>query len=218
MFEDLIKIIPMSLGAAISPGILAVTLVILGGKRFSKRHTIALLFGLLVTGVITIFVGFNFGQALPEGMGENLTTSIINLILGIIFVILAIKILISKERKIKLKKEIKHENIKLAILGFILSATNFDALFLSFAAAKEVGGSADLNDLEKSILLIFILFCVALPITLPLFIYIIVPNAAARVLGKMNRFVIKYSKYIMFGLFMIFGVILLYQGIIYFLK
>jgi len=217
MFEDLIKIIPMSLASALSPGIFALALILLGSKKHPKMRILALFVGLAVIGIITIVVGFYFGQTLPDEEQANLTSSLIDLALGIIFVLFGIKILLSKERKIKeSKKQIKHENLKLAAAGFVIGATNFDAILLSFAAAKEVGSSENIDDPEKLILLLFILLCLTLPITIPLLVYIIIPNLASRVLSRINKVVLKYSKYIMFGLFIILGIMLIYQGAKYF--
>ncbi len=209
----------MSLASALSPGIFALALVLLGSKKHPKMRVIALFVGLAVIGIITIVIGFYFGQTLPDEEKANLTSSIVDLALGIIFIAFGIKILLSKERQIKeSEKSIKHENLKLAAAGFVIGATNFDAILLSFAAAKEVGSSANIDDPEKLILLLFILFCLTLPITVPFLVYLIIPDIASRILSRINKVVLKYSKYIMFGLFIILGIMLLYQGLSYFFK
>ena len=64
-------------------------------------RVLALFVGLAIIGIITVLVGFYFGQTLPDEEQANLTSSIIDLVLGIIFIAFGIKILLSKERQIK---------------------------------------------------------------------------------------------------------------------
>src|SRR4030066_421520 len=113
MISLLIKIIPLDLAATLSPGILALVIILLGSKNHPKAKTISLFFGILI------------------------------------------------------------------------AATNFDALFLCFAAAREVG-EAGINDFSKIILVIVNLIFYTLPLTLPLFIYLIMPDLAQRMLTKFN--------------------------------
>jgi len=216
MFQLLLKIIPLDLAATLSPGILAVTLVLLGGKIHSKIRTISFLSGLLIVGIIVAILGFALGKVAPSGIGQNLTISIIDLILGGFFIIFGIHLITSRERKIEISQEDDPKILKWIIAGLILSATNFDALFLSLTAAREVGLSA-INDLSKILLLVINLVFFALPILLPLFLYLIAPEFAQPFLEKINRFLIKYSRYLLFAMFIIFGTILIFRGIKYFI-
>src|SRR4030042_2935373 len=149
MFSTLIKIIPLDLAATLSPGILALVLIILGSKNHPKAHAFSLFLGALFTAVGIAILGYVLGNSIDTGFKQNTTESIADIILGLFFVIYGLKLFFSKERKISLKEE-QHELkiFKWLGVGIILTITNFDALFLSFTAAKEVGG-AEINDLAK---------------------------------------------------------------------
>ncbi len=216
MFSVLIKIIPLDLAATLSPGILALVLVILASKNHSKAHAISLFLGSLLVGIGITFIGFSLGNSLNEELKPSLIQSVVDLILGLGLILYGLKVFFSKERKINLsdgKQELKI--LKWFGLGFIISATNFDALFLSFTAAKEVG-TADIYDLTKIILLIVNLIFFTLPITLPVLLKTLFPKLAKPILEKIDQFVLRYGKYIVFGMFLIFGIVLLYQGIKFF--
>ena len=200
-----------------SPGIFAVALLLLGSKENKLSRVLAFLFGTLVIGIGIALLGYNLGDSFQHNGQQNLASSIIDLALGVLFLLYGIKIFFSKERKIKLfGGEEKHQILKWIIIGLAVSATNFDALFLSFTAAKEVG-AAKISDFQDLILIIVNILFFILPITLPLIVYFLFPHFAGNFLEKVNQFVFKYSRYIIFALFIIFGIYLFYHGLEYFL-
>lgn len=211
MLGLLAKIIPLDLAATLSPGIFALTMVLLGGKNHPKLRTLALLFGTALVGAGIALLGYSLGQVAPLGLKQNSTTAFVDLALGAFFVFFGLRIYFSSERKIKVGEE-RPQILKWIVIGIIISATNFDALFLSFAAAKEVGGS-EITGIVNLILLIINLLFFTLPITLPLFLVLILPRFANTVLQKINHFVLKYSRYIISALFIVFGIYFLYRAI-----
>jgi len=215
MFEILSKIIPLDLASTLSPGIFALTIILLGNKSYSMLRTLSMFFGTLLVGVGIALLGYFLGQAAPTGIKQNITSSVVDIILGSFFIIFGIKTLFLKERKIKFKEGQNPQIIKWFIVGLIISATNFDALFLSLTAAKEVGGT-EINILEQIILLVVNVLFFTLPTTLPLLLTIFLPRFAHSILTSINVFVLKYSKYIVCLLFIIFGIIFIYRGIKFF--
>lgn len=218
MLSLLIKVIPLDLASTLSPGIFALAVVILGGKWHSKARTSALFLGVLIVGIAVTVLGFSLGKNVAGNIGGTLSSAIVDLILGAVFIVFGIKSLFSKEREIKQPQtDPGYQIFKWLIIGIIISATNLDAVFLNFAAAKEVGGSIGIREITKVILLAVNVFFFTLPVTLPLFFYFIAPKTAKNILENINHFVLKYNKTIMFILFMIFGVLLTYRGLIYFI-
>lgn len=211
----LLKIIPLDLAATLSPGILALAIVLLGSKNYPKIKTLALFLGILVVGIIIAILGFTLGKNTTNNYQQTQLSAIVDLIVGIIFFILALNIIFSKERKRRIKDDDNPHIFKWLLIGIIIAATNLDALFLSFTAAKEVGES-NINDLMKTILLVINLFFFTLPITLPGFFYLLMPDLASRILTKINQFVLKYSRFVLAFIFIIFGILLLFKGIKFF--
>ena len=211
----LLKIIPLDLAATLSPGILALAIVLLGSKNYPKIKTLALFLGILVVGIIIAILGFTLGKNTTNNYQQTQLSAIVDLIVGIIFFILALNIIFSKERKRRIKDDDNPHIFKWLLIGIIIAATNLDALFLSFTADKEVGES-NINDLMKTILLVINLFFFTLPITLPGFFYLLMPDLASRILTKINQFVLKYSRFVLAFIFIIFGILLLFKGIKFF--
>lgn len=216
MWELLAKIIPLDLAATLSPGLLAVAILLLGGKFHPKARTFALFLGIAFVGIVISLLGFFLGKNAPDGHEPSVLSAVVDSILGIIFIIFGIKALAGKERKLHPQTEDKGVQwFKWLAIGVIASATNFDALFLNFTAAREVGG-ASVNDLNKFILLIVNVIFFSLPVLLPLVLYLTTPLAAQRLLSPVNHFVLKYSRYIICVLFLIFGLVLLFRSLSFF--
>lgn len=215
MISLLIKIIPLDLAAALSLGILALTIILLSSRNKPKGKTFSLLLGTLVIAIAIAVAGFFLGQAATPKVGPTLASAIVDSILGIVFILWGLRILSSKERKIKHQEGEGSEFFKWFTVGFIVSATNFDAVLLSFAAAKEVGNSA-MGVLAMVILLVINIFFFVLPTSLPMVIDLFFPKFAGRVLEKINRVVLKYSRYILFAMFLIFGIYFLSKGLSFF--
>jgi threonine/homoserine/homoserine lactone efflux protein len=218
MFSTLAKIIPLDLAVVLgSPGILAVVIIVLGSRNHPKAHVLSFLLGAFFTGIGITILGFVLGNSVHTEVKQTLTASIIDIVLGLFLVIYGLKIFFSPERKASPRKEEDALKIfKWFGIGLIVTVTNFDSLFLSFTASKEVGG-ADIHTLAKWILLIINLFFFVLPITTPLFLKLIFPKIAEPILAKINGFMVKYSRYIVFVMFIIFGIYLLYRGLHYFI-
>lgn len=217
MFATLIKIIPLDLAATLSPGILALTLILLGNKNYPKIRTLSLLVGTLIVAAAIIFAGLFLADATPAATGPTLISTIIDLILGLVFVYFGLKQIRSKDRKLNEHESAQgYQILRWLVIGILISATNFDAVLLSLAAAKEVGDAA-IDSISKIILMtINALFFVA-PTALPLILYLIFPRFAAKSLGKLNAVVFKYSRYILMIMFLIFGLYFLCRGIKYFI-
>jgi len=218
MLSTLIKIIPLDLAVILgSPGILALVIIVLASKNHPKAHIFSFLLGALFTGIGITILGFVLGNSIDTGIKQNLTESIIDIALGLFLIIYGLKIFFSPERKASPQKEEDAAKIfKWFAIGLIVTVTNFDSLFLSFTASKEVGG-ADIMTLAKWILLLVNIFFFTLPITSPLFLKLIFPKVSEPILAKINGFMIKYSRYIVFAMFIIFGVYLLYRGLKFFI-
>ncbi|MCL5407711.1 MAG: GAP family protein [Patescibacteria group bacterium] len=217
MLGLLAKIIPLDFAATLSPGIFALTVVLLGSKQNPKLRIISMLTGTLMVGIGIALLGYTIGQVATPDVKKTIVSALIDIILGSFFVFLGLKTFFSKEKKIEFKEDQKLHLFKWLIIGFIINVTNFDALFLSFTAAKEVGSSS-INNLDKIILLLVNVMFFILPITLPLFFSIVFPRFTNLILASINHFVLKYSKYIVCILFIIFGFLFLYRGIIFLLN
>jgi threonine/homoserine/homoserine lactone efflux protein len=215
MYSILIKIIPLDFAATLSPGILALAILLLGNKNKPFIKTLSLTLGILIVGILISVLGFYLGVALPTGVKENSLSAVVDILLGIFFIIFGIKVILEKEKKRHLQSSDNAQILKWIIVGVLVSITNFDAVFFIFTAAKEVGGAA-INNFTKIILLVVNNLFFILPVTFPVLFYLLFPRISQRVLEKLNSFLMRFGKYIVFALFMIFGIIFLVRGLKYF--
>lgn len=217
MVQVLLKILPLDIAATLSPGLFALALFLLGSTFKPKLRTFGFFLGTLIVGIGISLAGFFIGQAVSEGTGETLPSAIFDLVFGLVFVYFAVKSIISRDREIKTSsKEEKYPAMRWILLGIILSVTNFDALFLCLNAAKEVS-VAEISLGSQIFLIIINLIFFTSPITIPLIFYLIVPKTAEKILSKANNFVLKYARYLIFVIFVIFATILIYRGLKYFI-
>ena len=218
MIQLLAKI--LSLGVTImlaSPMVFPLSFLLLGKKVQPKMRTFFLFLGTLVVGVVMAAIGFFIGQVVEPGAGPTVVSAVIDLFLGALFVFFAVKSLASTEKKFKEVDESqpRHFLLRAFGIGAGLEALNFDALFLVITAAKEVS-TADVSSLDSLLLLVLIVFFFTAPVTIPLFLALIFPRAISGIFGRVNAFIMKYSKYILFAVFTVFAGLLLYNGIKFF--
>lgn len=216
MFQLLAKIIPLGFASALSPGILALVVYMMG-KKHARQRIFALFCASIVVVAVVIILGFLTGSNTAKLGVPTTASSIVDIIFGALFLYFALKELLHKERKLKESQEdLGPQFMKWFLIGCLINATNFDAVFLAFTSAKEIG-SATINDINKIIAVIINILFFSLPVTLPVAIYLIIPKTAQVILDKLNKFLMRYSKYIIFAMFAIFGVIFLYRGIKFFI-
>jgi len=211
MFETLVKVIPLDLAATISPVLFGLVIYLLSKKDRPKASALAVLLGALLVGTGITIAGFYIGDIPATAPKHALITSVVDLALGILFIVYGFKkILIAKPVK-KEQEEHGGSVLKWFFAGVLLSIVN-DSFFLIFASAKEVGASG-FESWEKLIFLIINVFFFTLPATLPIFIVIIIPKLAESILAKINRFLTNYSDFIIFVLFMVFGIYFAIKGL-----
>lgn len=217
MLELFAKIIPLDIALLFaSPMFLALAILYLSSQVRPKARTVAFLIGMLILGVPAAIAGFFVGQASVPDSGPTVVAAIIDLALGGLFAFFAIKTLRSNRTGApRDQSKTYHVVWRSLLLGLALNIFNIDALFLIFAGAKEVS-AANLTPWGNLGCLALSLVCFTLPVTLPLLLTLVFPRTATLVLGKVNRFMVKYSKYIVFVIFIAFAVLLIYRGVKFF--
>jgi len=190
----------------------------LGEKNHPRLRTLALMAGSLIVGLILAFLGFKLGTAAPVNEHQTLISAIIDLVFALIFIWLGLAALFPKKEKsgsIFHQQNPKAQLWKWLGIGFIISATNFDAALLNFTAVKEIG-SSEFNLAVKLILIIIGLLFFIAPILIPFVFNLLLPHKSKEILEPINNFIRKYSRYIVAIIFIVFAILLLYRGLKYF--
>jgi len=213
MTGDIATILALGLAAAVDPVAFTLTLMLLSKPDRPRERVIAFLVGALSVGTAVVLLGFALGQATAERAVPGNLSLWIDLVLGAFFIIFGIRTWLVPEPQIKIQgKNRQHLLRRLFVVGIIAAIVSFDDLVLIFAASREVGilpaGLAG-----KITLLIITLIFFSAPITVPLLASLLFPKTSRRLLDKINYFLEKYGQEIVAVLFILMGVIFIWEGL-----
>lgn len=216
MLELLLKVVGLGIASAMSPVILGVAVSTLAGKDRPVKKALALLAGALITAALVLSASAAFathllsiGKGVPGGV-----LAYFDIGLGAVFILFALFSVLKKEKPANAGKHPASNAgfAKWLALGFLLNATNFDAILLYFTEIKLVFHSGA-GIAEAGILLLIATGFFTLPATLPLAVYSIAPARAARMLEPVGAWMKKYGNLVVSAIFLAFGAYLLYSGI-----
>lgn len=207
--QDLYKILPFIVGAAISPVLLVTSLLILSQPKRPVSKTIAYLVGSAVTITAITFVVLYIAtiRSVPSGSKEVIP----HIIIGLLLILLAINIY--RRGPTKPHKNTKHSNKKgligYLILGVVLMVTNVTTIAMVFAIAVEIR-SGDVSGISKMFYFIATIFASLLPILLPLTVLALAGKHSAAILKSLSGFMKQYAHIItaiFFGLLGLFSLL-----------
>ena len=218
MQQLLVTVLPMNLATALmSPLVFAFSLVALGSKSESLKKAVALLLGVAIVAIGMVLFGVAIGHISNTSSQPSLFSAIVNLIVGVLFLLYVIRVIVDKNYGIKNDLESPGRSLKsLFILGFVLEITNFGAMLLSFHAAQLVM-TAHINVVTKLILWAVNIFFFTLPALLPILFYLAFRDIATRALHGLNQFISRHIRFIVIVVFCLFAIVFIKNGIEYFL-
>jgi len=213
-------ILPMAIGVAISPvPIIAVILMLFTqrAKPNSVGFLVGWVLGLAIVGSIVLIVA-SIGDFEPDS-GESMASAIIRLLLGLLFLVLAVK---QWKGRPKSGDEPKTPKWMAAIdsftpakslgLGALLSGVNPKNLALTLAAAVTIA-QAELGTGQAIVSLVIFIIIASISVAAPVLIYLTIGEKASKTLDGWKTWLIANNATVMFILFLVFGVVLLGKGI-----
>ena len=219
MGELLSKVIPLSLGAAISPTVLALALVILSGRRSIARGSAYL------AGVLTVLTGLTalgligVHQSTKSASADEITR-IVDGIAGTLLLLLALG---SVLRAFTTDPAVPAEDeqpdpekgsglVSAYLVGVTMMVINFSTILLYLPAMHEISASSvSASDQAVAVMIAFLI--TSLPATLPFAFRVAVPNLAARVFGRLHAFISRHQRQIGVVIEVVFGVYLVIKAI-----
>jgi hypothetical protein len=217
MDQLFIKVLPLALASAVSPASLAVSLVILGGKSRPRTNAFAYLLG----GAAVAFAITILGLLLASGAkasGSPHAHAVIDAVLGSLLValgIVALAIRPSKDGTALSRLDSRSERRQLgacALMGLVAMGLNVSSLVPFLAAVREVGRAAVSVEVKGTALAVAWTLLL-LPMILPLVIYLIAPQAAARILTPISIAATKYGRYLVAAICLILGSVFVWDGV-----
>jgi threonine/homoserine/homoserine lactone efflux protein len=172
--------------------------------------------GLVVVSVIVLLVA---GDASNPDSGASDTVNWITLVLGVVFVLMAIKQWRSRPRKGATPEMPKWMQtidaftpVKSAGFGVVLSALNPKNLALTLAAAASIA-QADLSTGDSTIAVAVFVVIGSLTVAGPVLFYLFAPQTAAKPLDAIKEFMSEHNAVIMFVVLLVLGAKLLGDGL-----
>lgn len=213
-------ILPLAVGAAVSPTVLIGIILILSTSDRPKLSGIAFYIGsmsiLLVVAAGGILLGK--GVAVASSKPPSVASAYLDLAIGIFLILLGIWRINKKGGDAPDKnrfggksKSAASDFIKYVILGLGMFAINFTTTLLVFAAGKDIGiSNAGVTD--KVIVVVVLTLIALLVVEVPLLIYFAMPERSEKLLSIFNIWMQKNSCYLMAGVMFVFGSYLMVKG------
>ena len=218
MNELLSIVIPLAFGAAISPQVLAVTVILLGGKKSPRTHTALMILGMLaVLGIITAVAAGSMSQV-PKEQGSTYLVFWLDVGLGALLLYMGVRGLIKKPDPNAPAKTVKERGGAIAgpgkymVIGFIVMITDFSSILLFIPGIRDVA-VASVSLIEKLLVGSILYFAVLAPALIPLLATIISPDKAGRTMVAINDWLKRHSQAINTALCFIFGAFLIFKGL-----
>jgi len=212
------SVLPFALGAAISPTLLTIELLILSGKAHPKSRAWFFVIGattvLLIFGLVCVFVLRKSPDA--DGGPVNPWTIIIEALIVLLLVFLGIRQL----RPAKTAGERHHSSVKDKLataklpfflgVGAVAMLTNFSTLVLYLPAVHVITRSTDPAATKLTAgLMLFVI--TVLPFWLPVLAMTILGHRSDAFLAKVNAWATKYQRQVNAGICFVFAAIIAFS-------
>ncbi|CAB4749117.1 unannotated protein [freshwater metagenome] len=222
MGELLSKIIPLALGAAISPTVLAVGLLILSTPKRAVVRGTAFTAGVMTILAALTAVGLKLTHhATSVAAARQPITRAIDATFGLVLLLLALSTVL---RAMSTDKESaaatnspadpdKHSSLGAAfVLGMAMMMMNFSTILLYLPAMREISVSRlDFSDKAVAVCVAFLITSMAA--TLPLGLRLIAPVKSAAWFASLHTLVTRYQRQIAVTIEVIFGAYLLLKAL-----
>lgn len=218
MSDLLSRVIPLSIGAAISPAVLAVIIVVLGGRRAVTRGAV------FAAGVLTVLVGLTVSgllishQSHPSPERIRITHDVYGLI-GVLLLCLAIITLLRPRTHSDTGTPVHTSDpsadkglLAMFVLGFGLMISNLSTIVLYLPAMHAVSDS-DASSADRILAAAIAFLITSLPATAPLLLRIALPRRSGPIFARVNTFVTDHNRAITITVEVGFGLYLIYRAL-----
>jgi hypothetical protein len=217
----LTQIIPLALGAAVSPTALMGIILLLSISKNPKISGFGYYLGSTILILIVVVLGIILGAGLTAVSSQpNPILAGFDLLIGILLVIFGIRrILKAQKSQRNLFSESDKHVSKLSIFvkgfsfGFIMFLINFSTTIIILEAGKQIGASS--VDLMGKLMVIIVLTLITLLVCeIPILIYFLFPKKANSVLSNVNKWMQKNGHILMGIVILVIGAYLMWIGLL----
>lgn len=194
----LAHVLPLAVGAAISPTLLVVQVLILSGKHkpVSRAVGVAVGAGVVLLGLSLAFATLltGFGQT-PSGEKPSLVSEIIRVVAALLLLFLGIRSVANRKRPPNTARAQRFAEAKwreFVAVGMVIMITNISTLVL-FAPALHMIVTAPVPEVDKAIAYCVLFLITMAPLLVPLGAAVALGDRAKPWLARLNAFVTRHN-------------------------
>lgn len=218
----IIQIMPLAWGAAVSPVVLSIFLVIMSITDKPRLSGLSFYLGAIIVLLLVLMVGILLGNSLSTaGAADPKTSAAIDMVVGVILIILAFRNFAIKEHEHKggIFKYLKpgKDSKGIAVfgqffaIGVVSFLTNFTTAVFVLAAGKVIAQS-NAGAVEVTLAIIILTLITLLVVEVPLAIFMIIPLTAHKITKPLNKWISNNGNYVT-GLFvLVIGIYIVLKG------
>lgn len=214
MDELLAKVVPLAVGAAFSPTLLTVLVIILGAPLHPRSRGAAFAVGAaVVLGGLTVVSLTLMGHRVTGATRRDPFYAWVDLAAALLLVLIAIRAIVHPRQAKPRASESADTGVhplRFVGLGIVMMLTNFSTIVLYIPAMKQISiAPVSTTDQALAVALVFLITTVTL--WLPLGLYAAAPSLGRRLLEPVDRFLTRNSRVITVVVCAVFAV---YLGIV----
>jgi hypothetical protein len=214
------QIIPLALGAAVSPTALMGIILLLSISKRPKIQGLGYYIGSVILILLVILLGILLGVGITSASTKpNPLLSWIDVLLGIFLLLLGFRRIFKTQKSQKKFFQGSNKQTSKILMfleglsfGFGMFLINFSTTIIVLEAGKVIGTSS--VDLIGKLITITILTVITLTVCeVPLLMYVLFPEKANNILFKVNKWMQRNGHYLMGVVILVIGIYLTWMGL-----
>ncbi len=213
MITLLARVLPLALGAAISPTLLVGVVLLLSSPGRPRARAAAFGVGAAIPLVVIAVVGLIVFRHATAG-GHLRISPIVDVVFGAILLLLAVRIALKpSSTTTKQSHPVGAGPMKCMLLGLGLMVANFSSLVLFIPAVKDIATSTSVGLGGQLVVLLVVILIVLLAVIVPVLLYTLAPDRAQAILVPLVITTKSHTRDISLAICLIFGIYLEVKGI-----
>lgn len=218
MSSTIAKVLPLALGAAISPVLLLLQVATLASKNYPLRRALLILASSsAVTAIVIIAISLTNQQSTTTSAPQESIHGWIEIVLATLLAANALRIILAPPSDTEVKAKPDEANprlhpVRYLLLGLAAMVTNFTTIVLLIPAVHEVV-TAPISNSDQVVLLISVGLLVEFVAFFPIIVVVAAGKKGPVMLDRLSNFLHRHRHRIAIVVSLVFAIYLAYSGI-----
>jgi hypothetical protein len=214
----LASVLPLAFGAAVSPTLFALEVLVLSGRQHPVSRAWAVAGGASAVLALYALLGLTLLSHLSRRHGHSPAGAAIDLAAAFTLALLAFRALhrrptvAERHRKRTTSRIVTAATFSFAGIGALAMLLNFSTIVLFFPALHEISRSS-VNLADKVIAGLVLVVITLLPVIIPVAMVVMLGKRAGPILARLNKFVGGHARQITATIEILFCILLAWRGI-----